>query len=439
MNGSSSSVMSRPEAILQAQQFSKRLWQDAGKLVTDVEALKQQRVPAPRIAMYLATEHPSIKLIGVLLQLAPENRLPVLTGDGGLTLEQARAALQPVERLQHDPELRQALAQAMPSWFSSMPTGAGKQSGIDVLLLAPILRDPALIDVLQKLRRYCAWLMGMGLIGSWVESNPHTSPPGRELNDYQLVLLFSTPTLAHPDFLRHWLPRLSERVLTEGMRIVPLLAEPVDWEETLVASLAPLPADGTALSSRRDRDAAWQEVMAGLRRAIEHQLVEATKPPPPDVPEGKPQPAPVVVLYAEADRALFQPFANHLRPLERDGQIEVWHPGLLVPGEQIDKELRRHVRQAKVVVLLLSADFLASDSLAQLVNLAIERERAGEVRLLPVRLRPVDDGMQLLFGRRRLPDAQPVVHFPDADYAWIEVMKVLEAHLYQQPNAERQP
>lgn len=119
-------VMSRPDAILQAQQFAKRLWQDAGKLITDVGALKQQRVPAARIAMYLATEHPSIKLIGVLLQLAPENRLPVLTGDGGLTLEQARAALQPVERLQHDPKLRQALAQVMPSRFSFMQERKGR-------------------------------------------------------------------------------------------------------------------------------------------------------------------------------------------------------------------------------------------------------------------------------------------------------------------------
>ncbi len=82
MNGLSSNILSRPEAILQAQQFSKRLWQDSDKLIRDTEALKRQGITPQRIAMYLATEHPSIKLVGVLLQLPPDKRVPVLTGDG---------------------------------------------------------------------------------------------------------------------------------------------------------------------------------------------------------------------------------------------------------------------------------------------------------------------------------------------------------------------
>src|SRR6185503_6243047 len=51
----------------------------------------------------------------------------------------------------------------------------------------------------------------------------------------------------------------------------------------------------------------------------------------------------------------------HLRPLVRDQDVEVWDDTKLKGGERWREEIRRAVREARVAILLVSADFLASD------------------------------------------------------------------------------
>ena len=95
--------------------------------------------------------------------------------------------------------------------------------------------------------------------------------------------------------------------------------------------------------------------------------------------------SPVFVSYARADSAYLARVLVHLRPLERSGRIELWHDGKLAAGRPWRTELDRALMRASVAVLIVSANFMASDFIyeSELPPLA-RRARAEGVSIFPV-------------------------------------------------------
>ncbi|MGB9181135.1 MAG: toll/interleukin-1 receptor domain-containing protein, partial [Pyrinomonadaceae bacterium] len=79
----------------------------------------------------------------------------------------------------------------------------------------------------------------------------------------------------------------------------------------------------------------------------------------------------------------------HLKPLAREGKVEVWNDTLLQPGTKWEEKIRQALTRAKVAVLLVSADFMASDFIAheELSPLLVAAETDGAV-ILPVIISP---------------------------------------------------
>jgi hypothetical protein len=75
----------------------------------------------------------------------------------------------------------------------------------------------------------------------------------------------------------------------------------------------------------------------------------------------------------------------HLRPLEREGLLSVWDDQQIRPGSLWDSEIRAALESAQVAVLLISADFLASEFIMndELPNLLAMAKRKGTV-IMPV-------------------------------------------------------
>ena len=78
----------------------------------------------------------------------------------------------------------------------------------------------------------------------------------------------------------------------------------------------------------------------------------------------KPTPPLVFVSYCHADRAYLDRLHVHLRPLERENSIQVWSDLQLKPGVEWQTEIGSALRRARVAILLVSADFIASDFIA---------------------------------------------------------------------------
>jgi hypothetical protein len=95
------------------------------------------------------------------------------------------------------------------------------------------------------------------------------------------------------------------------------------------------------------------------------------------------------ISYTHADTALKEQLVRHLAPLRREGLIDLWHDGLLRPGEHLDPAVQAALAASDVVILLVSADFIASEYCYEQEMLrAFARQREGTVRVIPIILRP---------------------------------------------------
>ena len=69
----------------------------------------------------------------------------------------------------------------------------------------------------------------------------------------------------------------------------------------------------------------------------------------------------VFVSYSHRDREWLDRLLVHLKPLVRDTGVDVWSDTRIEPGGSWREEIEEAINKAEVAILLVSADFLASD------------------------------------------------------------------------------
>lgn len=135
-------------------------------------------------------------------------------------------------------------------------------------------------------------------------------------------------------------------------------------------------------------------------------------------------PKEVFLSYAPEDESLCLELEKHLSLLKREGLITTWHKGQIGAGKDLDNEIGEHLSTSSVIVLLLSANFTASDTCyGTEMQRAVERHEAGDAYVIPLMLRPMDSWQNTPFGRlASLPgNGVPVTLWPDAHAAWASV------------------
>ncbi len=94
---------------------------------------------------------------------------------------------------------------------------------------------------------------------------------------------------------------------------------------------------------------------------------------------------------AQEDAIWLRKLEAHLSLLKQQGSISLWHPRLLVAGTDCHREIDKHLNTASIILLLVSADFLNSDYCYGVkMQHALARHAAGEARVIPILLRPID-------------------------------------------------
>ena len=133
--------------------------------------------------------------------------------------------------------------------------------------------------------------------------------------------------------------------------------------------------------------------------------------------------------YSHKDEALRNQLEIHLTMLKRQGVISTWHDRRLIAGDSVDQGISQQLEVADIILLLISPDFLASDYCYSVeMTRALERNAAGEARVIPVILRPCDWHHAAFGNLLALPtDGKPVTKWPDTDEAFLDIAKAIRA------------
>ena len=155
------------------------------------------------------------------------------------------------------------------------------------------------------------------------------------------------------------------------------------------------------------------------------------------------QPTRIFISYARADLEHLLLLEKHLANLKRQQRIEVWTDQVLEPGVHWEPTLLQALHAADILLCLVTADFMASNFIHDVeLKQSFERERLGQVRIIPVLVRPTDLEGHPLNRPQGLPRGfLPITVWQNSDRAWVEVVeelrKVLDTPLI--PQAVPQP
>ncbi len=97
----------------------------------------------------------------------------------------------------------------------------------------------------------------------------------------------------------------------------------------------------------------------------------------------------VFICYSHKDQEYLDRLLIHLKPLQRDGRIALWVDSDLRAGDRWRAEITHALDRASVAILLVSADFLASDFITENELPPILRKaEARGMRVIPVIVKP---------------------------------------------------
>lgn len=141
------------------------------------------------------------------------------------------------------------------------------------------------------------------------------------------------------------------------------------------------------------------------------------------------KPLKVFFSYSHEDEPLRKRLDGHLAALKRSGVGEVWHDRKITAGKNLDAEIDVHLRDSDLVLLCVSESFINSNYCYKTeMDVALERDKAGLCRVVPIMLRPCDLKGTPLDNLKTLPeDRRPITKWGNRDEACVDVVTGIRA------------
>lgn len=99
----------------------------------------------------------------------------------------------------------------------------------------------------------------------------------------------------------------------------------------------------------------------------------------------------VFLSYSHQNTAWLTRLRIHLAGLRRDKVIETWDDKEILPGDQWDNAIKKQLEEADVYIMLLSADFVASEYIwKEELQSAMHNYNQRNAIIIPVLFEPVD-------------------------------------------------
>jgi hypothetical protein len=140
--------------------------------------------------------------------------------------------------------------------------------------------------------------------------------------------------------------------------------------------------------------------------------------------------------FSKKDKQVFKELMNHVAPLKSEYSHLKWGDSdKIEAGNDIQRSLEDYLNTADIIILLLSAEYLASQQCYEHeMQPTLARHNDGKVRIIPVILRHFDHMNTLLAPYRLLPsNGKPVESWSHRDAALAEITTAIRLVIDELP------
>jgi hypothetical protein len=141
-------------------------------------------------------------------------------------------------------------------------------------------------------------------------------------------------------------------------------------------------------------------------------------------------PIDIFISYAQQDKALRLELEKHLAGLKKKWDIRIWGDEQILPGKDLYVGLYQQIDTARIILLLVSSDFLSSSYCCDVqMTRVLERWQREKIHVVPVILRDCSwKGAMGVFDRMKmLPEkGRPITHWQQQDQAWAIVAQGID-------------
>ncbi len=139
-------------------------------------------------------------------------------------------------------------------------------------------------------------------------------------------------------------------------------------------------------------------------------------------------PLEVCCCAAPQDKEMLTVLTKYLAPLQRIGKITIWDENHFNAPSAWETELHQHLESADVFLLLISPDFVASDSCYNVqMKRALERYKQGSAIVIPLLLRPTFWQHLPFASLQMLPTgARPISKWADQDDVFLAIVRQID-------------
>ncbi|MBX7243818.1 MAG: toll/interleukin-1 receptor domain-containing protein, partial [Bacteroidia bacterium] len=136
-------------------------------------------------------------------------------------------------------------------------------------------------------------------------------------------------------------------------------------------------------------------------------------------------PARIFISFTASDEEHLIKLENQFKPALRNKPVTIWHKGKMPFSEERFQVIEQELNQADIIILLVSADYLAEDEIWQHEFMpAYARLQKKKCVVIPVILSACAWQTTEISGLKVLPEINRAIsQMPDTDAAWLTVVK----------------
>ncbi len=147
-------------------------------------------------------------------------------------------------------------------------------------------------------------------------------------------------------------------------------------------------------------------------------------------------PVKIFISYAKEDRELMHDLRKHLHILEEKYPVTVWDEDNVLPGNELEQNLNQAMQKADVILLLISIDFLTTESCYQKqLSEALRLNKQNKIKVVSVLLRHCNWELTPVSNLTLLPENKIPVYdnyWSNPDQAFTEIVKGLENSIFKE-------